>query len=111
MEARYRATLQVVFKRVPFCPQLNFEVRCQAEEAFGSSTGEQDEPCNKTPTLRCPGCGEWSDLCEAHLMEQEDGTRVCVEYDGSPEFRKFPAASELDADDYDAQFQKLAVRS
>lgn len=78
--------LRLELQQVPFHPQRNYEIRCDAlvdVDAGGKGNGHE---CGK-PTQRCPGCGEWSGNCEEHLAEQPDGTRVCWnQCDGSPQF-------------------------
>lgn len=106
MEARYqRQSLRIFTPR-----KVNEHVRCDAT-VDGDAGGPGDGFACNEPTVQCPGCGEESGACEEHLFEQGDGTRVCVECDGNPEFRvpKYSVASELDADEYDAELRQ-AVR-
>jgi hypothetical protein len=84
--------------RVPTMFRRNYEVRCDASAGMDVGGKGNGHSCGE-PTSQCPGCGKWTELCEDHLFEQPDGTRVCIVCDGLPEFLA-PAADA--GDEYDA---------
>jgi hypothetical protein len=83
MEARYQRQLLRLFTP----RKVNEHVRCDAPVDCDRGGKGNGFACGE-PTVQCPGCGEESGACEEHLFEQPDGSRVCVECDGKPEFRK-----------------------
>lgn len=82
-ETRYQYQLLRIFTP----RQVNEQVRCDATIDCDRGGAGNGFACGE-PTVRCPGCGEWSGLCEECLLEQPDGTRVCAICDGKPEFQK-----------------------
>ena len=98
LEARYQQALKKIklsLRTVPVGLKRNYDVRCSVMDVSFGSSGEDDLACGR-PTVQCPGCGEWSGSCDDHLFEQPDGTRVCIECDGSVQFRRMaPDSAEI----------------